>query len=505
MESTVKKSQINYSSILLLLILFQTNVLSVKANVTENQNITSQYIGIWRTILADLTGDGTADLIMDLEHRGIVAVDGETGNRLWLREFKNGVICYPFAATDINEDEIPDIFLFTRFDNKSTFYALDGNNLNIIWNNSLSSEYVYYADGLVDDLNGDGQDELLIGLTLKYTEHIGQVFLLDARNGELKWNSTTLMKAINHYQLADFNQDEILDIALVSEDCWLPGLESYTLALNGLNGELLWTDQYITHGNVNPNFDMDTRDITIADFNNDNLPEIMVSGGNFVYLLNGTNGEELWLSSYFYRNNEGANHLQIAYINNDNVPDVMTLLTTWVLGLDGIDGTILWENYIGVYLSETTTIDLTQDLVPDYIVGSFEDTPEPGLTGIYAINGKTGGTLWECTNLRRGPNDAVGNLDSGKFDVNGDGTQDIAVTTRFGFIYAVSGQDGQVLWETTGKILKYGKDDDKENWLLLGYWTILLPLFVIGIVAIFQRSRREIKKNDQSDLVNKKQ
>ncbi len=170
----------------------------------------------------------------------------------------------------------------------------------------------------------------------------------------------------------------------------------------------------------------------------------------------------------------------------------MTLLHTRVLGLNGIDGTILWENYIGVHLYETTTIDLTEDLIPDYIVGSFEDTPEPGLTGIYAINGKTGSTLWECTDLRRGPNDAVGNLDSGNFDVNNDSIQDIAVTTRFGFIYAVSGQDGQVLWETTGKILKYGENNDNENSLALGFWTIILPLIVIATVTIVQRSRSKI-------------
>jgi outer membrane protein assembly factor BamB len=116
--------------------------------------------------LADLTGDGVADVIVAAEEYGLLALDGLTGARLWEVSGQEGHghgLGSPICL-DVNQDGVPDVIWGSRTediyqapnDRWGTYgdwiMALDGRDGSLLWRHPVSSAInasplLYQADG----------------------------------------------------------------------------------------------------------------------------------------------------------------------------------------------------------------------------------------------------------------------------------------------------------------------------------------------------------------------
>ena len=78
--------------------------------------------------LADLNGDGNQDVIVNVEGKGIWALDGLSGDVIWRNEIRthNGNVSP--VAIDLNEDGTPDIIC-----GGNGYFALNGRSGEILW------------------------------------------------------------------------------------------------------------------------------------------------------------------------------------------------------------------------------------------------------------------------------------------------------------------------------------------------------------------------------------
>ncbi len=118
---------------------------------------------------ADLTGDGVADPIVnlvdgDVEYR-VVALDGETGEQLWVS--RDGVTMITVATfADVNADGTTDVVIGGRgvpVDDRP-LYAFDGRDGSTLWRvEAIEPEWRnVYTPQLVADRDGDGVDDWLV-------------------------------------------------------------------------------------------------------------------------------------------------------------------------------------------------------------------------------------------------------------------------------------------------------------------------------------------------------
>lgn len=116
-------------------------------------------------VLADITQDGSPDIIINSADGEIFAVDGSNHRLLWQHKFP-GTESYTVPAPGFfNSDSIPDFFsnfaIGTFPDlRRSVRVMIDGSNGTILFSDTINS--FQYASPLSLDLNGDGLDEVLL-------------------------------------------------------------------------------------------------------------------------------------------------------------------------------------------------------------------------------------------------------------------------------------------------------------------------------------------------------
>lgn len=117
--------------------------------------------------LADITGDGLADIIANTFDGKMLAIDGSKNTILWERSFAGTEsYCSPTPGY-FNQDNIPDFF--TTFskgawpNNTGTIQVMiDGKDGNIIYRDSIGC--FGYASAVTNDMNGDGLDEVIFSV-----------------------------------------------------------------------------------------------------------------------------------------------------------------------------------------------------------------------------------------------------------------------------------------------------------------------------------------------------
>lgn len=114
--------------------------------------------------LADLTGDGVLDIIVNSFDGKMTALDGKSNSLLWQASFPGAESYCTATPGYFNDDDTPDFFsTFSKGnwpDNKGSIQVLiDGKDGSVLFKDSIGC--FGYASGVTHDLNGDGFDEVI--------------------------------------------------------------------------------------------------------------------------------------------------------------------------------------------------------------------------------------------------------------------------------------------------------------------------------------------------------
>ncbi len=152
----------------------------------------------------DLNGDGILDIVMGAgseewkrTERGIIAIDGASGEVLWIAKSTNQIVGTP-VFQDLDDDGTPDVIIGGR---SAELQALDGKNGHLMWKfyegrNAYTARdegfYNFYNPQFVKDQDNDGVPDLLIcnggdALAMPGTKYrpIGKLILLSSKTGKI--------------------------------------------------------------------------------------------------------------------------------------------------------------------------------------------------------------------------------------------------------------------------------------------------------------------------------
>jgi hypothetical protein len=354
-----------------------------------------------------------------------------------------------------------------------------------------STDRKVFSIGVMGDITGDGRAELAVASRNYWTLGIdangwGQTRIIWSYSSCPNNNDCGAVSGnaqLFEYGLAtgaDFNNDGVSDVVIGTE-----GGHDKVVALNGLNGMPIWTvgsdtDPYLaSYYSVSPRFDV----------NGDGIPDVATGTGSAsapspdpynhrrVYLLDGVDGDEIWQAQ-------------------TTLPNFRTSLVSTSEGLRVITGGgESSSNFVRSYVATNGGVDWTHtpsfspflvEPISDSPAGGNEDVLAAGLGAIVQrLDGASGAvewtaiaggsSVWDLEVLYRPTGnplvamgstgtdvvvvDAVTGLDVWTYpmggqvfdlarvpDADGDGTDDLAATGRFGQTTLISGAAGTMIW-----------------------------------------------------------
>ncbi len=256
----------------------------------------------------DLGSDGSGEVVSG--HSDIYVFDS-AGDRIWRYSTRDGV--YDVRSGDLDGDGRTDI-AFTTYDKSSCsrsgfVYAVDGTQKEELWKYSVGDSLP--SSILVEDLNGDGVDEVIVGL---------------------------IYRAKSSYKACQNAMDHESSIYVLSEN------------------RLMW--QYQTQGAV--------LSLATGDVDGDGLPEVVAGTYPNLYVLDG-DGSLLWEDTRVIA--DYVVDVAAADLDGDNMSEVIGVANE-VYAFKS-DGALKWTG--GTEFSRTysvTTGDLDGDGLPEVIAGS---------------------------------------------------------------------------------------------------------------------------------------
>lgn len=372
---------------------------------------------------ADLNEDGICDIIIgagknEYQHseRGVLALDGKTGEVLWQVPAEDQV--YGSATLyDVTGDGTQDIFIGGR---SPHFKALDGKTGRILWEYKYQYEdhpvlrharFNFNNSVLVPDQNNDGLMDLitvnggnsLAGPYSTENRFPGVMILFDSGSGTILAADTmpdgkeSYMPPV--YLSSQTDDDPAIIFGTGGET--LSG-NLYRARLSDLLEKKLVNARVIAseegHGFIAPP--------VIADITGDRHPDVIaISHGSMAIAIDGKNNNTLWKRNI--RGTECSNSFAVGYFTDDKVPDFFTFVSKgqWPnstgslqILLDGKNGEIAYMDSIGCTgFSSPVVYDITGDgrdeaiiSINDYdcSVGFSGKTPREMENKLIAINFK---------------------------------------------------------------------------------------------------------------------
>ena len=258
------------------------------------------------------------------------------------------------------------------------------------------------------------------------------------------------------------------------------GLLAELPAQNGQTANVSWT----TDGAVN--FEGLGRRLYIPDdLNGDGIRDLLsvnphastnlLSDNGAIQAISGSSGDLLWRLDGAYDGQQlGINFPRVEDLDGDGVRDMVTITSTasmngfirngYAQAISGTTGTLMWQKFgmsdgeeLGT--SYANVADINGDGSPELVVGSATAS-SMGLNRngyVEMISGRWGFTVWRVNGTA--DSEGIGAYVARVEDLNGDGIADVlAANSEFssnslyhnGMVMAISGQTGQILWQTTG-------------------------------------------------------
>jgi outer membrane protein assembly factor BamB len=235
--------------------------------------------------IEDRTGDGKPEVICAVgssNDRGYI-LDGADGSVITNFTSSYDALFLALPLSDVNGDDMADI-LFCGGDNEYRVFCVSGASGavgQVIWSHDSGASN--HAACQIDDITGDGLDDIVIG----NWSNSNQVKALDASDGSLIWifNNGNYQSIMRLVTISDANGDGLRDIAIGS-------FERAVKVISGADGTLIWQSWA---GTTNGG-DFWTVD-RVDDLNGDGIDEVV--GGSFdkyVYLFGGAAGDTIWMN-----------------------------------------------------------------------------------------------------------------------------------------------------------------------------------------------------------------
>jgi len=335
------------------------------------------------------------------------------------------------ATADLNGDGIPDViageYSNSAYGALSRVSTIDGVSGDTIWTYQLNDGVRSMAIG---DLNDDGIADVVAGAAYNAGDTPdGRVHAIDGSDGSPLW-TYFVGSSINCLTVGDFNGDQYLDVAAGS-------LDGIIYAINGDTGGQLWLKDI---GSLWIN------GLAAADVDDDNIEDIafaheyLTNFDNFCGVLNGTDGDYIWLDTVVY----AVMDVLLEDIDDDGHPEtvfggIYRDDTGKVFVRTAADGAAEWDFGLGS-LDHTNgdivlgAFDLDEDIDLDLVVGTYLGTHI-----VYAFDGDVASPVWQSDVL-------TGNIRDFAFgDVTGEKDIDViaAMSDR---VEALNGQDGSEIY-----------------------------------------------------------
>lgn len=327
---------------------------------------------------------------------------------------------------------------------------------NIFWQSQIPDnpgtsfqDYTPRSMKKIQDVNGDGVKDLAVA-----TENYWTLIFNgnSSGSGDILWKFSTYFGSINtgsvDYEqglqiVSDLNGDNHEDVIIGTG-----GGNEFVYALNGSNGNVLWA-----FGNSSTTDDGDIMGLDVKrDFNSDGVPDILVaasgnettgSGRFSVYLLNGANGSEIWRL-----NQQSEQKLKYMVTSTDFGGAVGSRVGTanQVIGFNQNGGLSWIVPTTGTPWTVREISDVGNTPGSDVVVGTTTGS-------VYCLSGDNGNQIWFT---------GIGNvfIEDLKIvsDVNQSGYPDVLVSGINQSIFMLEGSTGNIIWSNTtgGNIL--GKD-----------------------------------------------
>ncbi|MDD2322137.1 MAG: choice-of-anchor D domain-containing protein [Bacteroidales bacterium] len=372
--------------------------------------------------------------IAEVEGSGLFTVY-PMGDQIWEYTIENGYDNSPKAIetiADVTGDGIPDVIVCSEDDYIRCFNGNSGPLADVMWEKPVQGGNVYHQSAIqvVDDINGDGCQEVVIGTAWGNQKVIAK----SGKTGVTEWEFDTQTFGDGGWVYMidvsqDYNNDGAPDVLAASGNNQDNTGAKRVFCLDIFTGDLIW--QSYLGGAV---FSV----IGVDDITGDDIPDAIAGATNpgetqgFVYGINGANGAQLW--NYETNGSSVWALLQLDDINGDGVREVVAgdFSGSYYL-IDPVNGAVLHPGSVSgtILLRFEALDDVDADGYTDFIIAHSG-------TNAMAVSGFTGEMIWtlsltdKCWNVAPVP------------DISGDQISDVIVGTLFqnNQIYFLDGVDG---------------------------------------------------------------
>ena len=263
------------------------------------------------------------------------------------------------------------------------------------------------------------------------------------------------------------------------------------VCIEGATGDIIW--DYCMTPDFAPVGDLKT----IGDLNGNGSQEVLLARGYIaaippippsgpeLFCLDGITGEEIWSFTPDPQSYISVISL-VPDLTGDGVSEIIAgSYDYWVALVDGSNGNQLWLSSVdGKYVQSVSPIeDVNNDGVYDVLMGNWVDGKKtdqnPDLriqdtaSGVYCFSGDDGSMIWG-----KAIGDIQMNCVKNIADIDGDGKQDVITGTMNGTMYCLSGENGNTIWTIqtpTGIIIQeivvaQDINGDDKNEIIAGSW-----------------------------------
>ena len=365
------------------------------------------------------------------------------GTLLWSYAITGGFDNSPKSMRpidDITGDGIDDLIIASEDDNIRCLNGNSSGEADVMWTYAIYAGAVYEQNGsaIIDDINGDGYKDVIIGTT----GGSESIIALSGKTGAELWKHDTHEYGTGGwiYQVDvnfDYNNDGFPDVLASTGDDGNGTGPKRVYCLNGKTGVPIWETPCV--GAV---FSV----IGVEDFNGDGKPDVVAGSTTSdethgrVYGINGTNGSILW--TYSPSGSSTWALMQIDDITGDGIKDVASGdFSGHIYYHDATNGTMVQSTALSydMILRFQDMGDVNKDGYRDILVG------HSGAFGII-LNGHDLTTIWSTPLADKSWN--VTNVG----DVTWDGVNDAGIGTLYSNnqFYFMNGTNGDILFSEAG-------------------------------------------------------